>query len=272
MCQHRCFLGHSPEKWGLGVIKASGSNSKVAVPVLASGGFLDGEAWLSSTSGCRRNPDTYQFRNRPEQADQGPFPVLHWRLTAADFCPCHALLGHSSPSSPCLTNHHLPWFFSSLPFKWFCQYKPSDNKSMRITPSCGFVILPMIWVSLVGSKNAPVNHSQTRTNHVVAMSHICKNKHMYLSMVIPHLDFQNAYSPGYIALMEEMSAWLLSGFEQLLQSYTTLAILMSSWAHCWVLQDQFPFIYLFSIWELHSQTEKQHTYLSQSTKLGFLCL
>lgn len=47
----------------------------------------------------------------------------------------------------------------------------------------------------MSSKNVPGNHSQTRTNHVVAMSHICKNKHMYLSMDIPHLDFQNVYSP-----------------------------------------------------------------------------
>lgn len=86
-----CFLGHSPEKWGLGVIKAPGSNSKVAAPVLASGGFLDGEAWLSSPSGCPGNPDTHLFRHKPEQADQGPFPVLHWLLTAADFCPCHTL-------------------------------------------------------------------------------------------------------------------------------------------------------------------------------------
>lgn len=86
-----CFLGPSTEKSGLGVIKASGSNSKVAATVLASAGFLDGEARLSSPSGCPRNPDTHLFRHRLKQADQGPFPVHRRLLTAADFCPCHAL-------------------------------------------------------------------------------------------------------------------------------------------------------------------------------------
>lgn len=223
-------------------------------------------------SRCTWNPDNPLLRHRPWAGWLGSLPSSSPAFYSCCFLSLPVFAAVTPfPSSPLLT-HHLPWSCSSPPFKCVCQDELSDTNSMRITQSCGFVvILTISWLGLVGSKNTPGNHSQTRRNNVtVALYHISKTKQKYLS---PGIWIPKMYKPLLQLWWKKFLHGCCRDLNKLLWSYATVSdvneLMSTLLKSC---KTNLPFVSPFSTSELHSQTLKQLKYLSQSTKIGFLCL